>query len=214
MGHNEYIDESLRSFLLKLGGRTPEPAGGAALALAGASAAALLSLACHSGARSRAGTPAEDRFAACQREAERLSHHIQGLIEADVEAYRQVTHSLRLPRDTTEQRRAREQSLDAALRTATEVPLRLAEAGLEILTAAASICDDLEGTVLGDLGAAVHLAEATVRGSLRNAHINLAAMSEHDSALAADEQIADMRRRLDLSTHSLSSALTEHGLPG
>src|SRR5665811_1070274 len=92
------IRDSLRSFLLKLGGRTPEPAGGAALALAGASAAALLSLACHSKTRGQDGVSGEDDLLlTTQRRAERLSDEMQMLIDADVAAYREVTQALRLP---------------------------------------------------------------------------------------------------------------------
>ncbi len=215
MGQNEYIDESLRSFLLKLGGRTPEPAGGAALALAGASAAALLSLACHSGSRGRGGVSAEnDLLLTTQLRAERLSDEIQTLIDADVAAYREVTQALRLARDTDEQRRSREERLDAALRQAAEVPLQLAEAALEILDSAADVVELVRGPVLGDIAAAVHLAEATVKGSLRNAHINRSAMSDDRYARAVEERISRLRGRFEQSARALSSALVKQGLPG
>lgn len=215
MDQNEYIDESLRSFLLKLGGRTPEPAGGAALALAGASAAALLSLACHSGARHGEGASgAEDRILTAQVRAEELSGRMQALIDADVEAYREVTRALRLPRDTDEQLQTREKHLDSALRAATEVPLQLAEAGLEILTVAAQVIDLVRGPVLGDLAAAVHLAEAVVKGSLRNAHINCSAMSDYDYVQATEAQIARIREEFERAARSMTSALAGRGLPG
>jgi formiminotetrahydrofolate cyclodeaminase len=215
VGQNEYIDESLRSFLLKLGGRAPEPAGGAALALAGASAAALLSLACHSEARGRSGVSAEnDLLLTTQRRAEQLSDEIQTLIDADVAAYREVTQALRLPRDTDEQRRSREERLDTALGYAAEVPLRLAEAALEILDSAAGVADLVRGPVLGDLAAAVHLAEATVKGSLRNAHLNCSAISDRQRARDAEERISRVRERFERSAIALSSALVKRGLPG
>ncbi|MHB9150517.1 MAG: cyclodeaminase/cyclohydrolase family protein [Thermoleophilia bacterium] len=215
MGQNEYIDESLRSFLLKLGGRTPEPAGGAALALAGASAAALLSLACHSGARDRKGaSEAGDRIRTAQSRAEELSDRMQALIDADVYAYREVTRALRLPRDTDKDLQTRGKRLDSALRAATEVPLQLAEAGLEILTVAAQVIDLVRGPVLGDLAAAVHLAEAVVKGSLRNAHINCSAMSDRDYSRATEAQIARIRKEFQQAAQSLTSAFAERGLPG
>lgn len=215
VGQNEYIDESLRSFLLKLGGRTPEPAGGAALALAGASAAALLSLACHSGARQGIGTSgAEDRILTAEVKAEELSNRMQALIDADVDAYREVTRALRLPRDTDEALQTRGRHLDMALRAATQVPLQLAEAGLEILTVAAEVIDLVGGPVLGDLAAAVHLAEAVVKGSLRNAHINCSAMSDHDYVQVTEAQVARIREEFEKAAHSLTSAFAGRGLPG
>lgn len=211
MGQNRYIDESLRSFLVKLASHSPEPAGGAALALAGASAAALLSLAC----RPTAGSAAHEhelRLASCRADAERLSHSFQELIEADTDAYREVTRAFRAPRATDQQIRERTRRLDEALRSATEVPLRAAAAGLEVLELAGRTVDLVDGPVVGDVAAAAHLAEAAVAGSLRNAHINATAMSDREYARRVEEQVKRMRVEATAATESLSSLLAARGL--
>lgn len=196
MGQDHYIDESLRSFLVKLGGHTTEPAGGAALALAAASAAALMSLACHTGMRA-GDTAARESLAACQRDSEGLARRIQHLVDEDVLAYREVTRALRAARGTPEERDRRARRLQAALLRATEVPLAVAEAGLEVLDRALEVHDGLAGPVIGDLAAAVHLAEAAVRGSLRNAHINAAAMADQEAAGTVQARITELRSRLE-----------------
>lgn len=183
MNQGSYADDSLRSFLVKLAGHSSEPAGGAALALAGASAAALVSLSCHCGGRSARDPEETHAFTSCQARSETVMATVQGLIDADVRSYREVTRSLRLPRDTDDSRRQRREAIDRALVGAIDVPLAVAEAALETIDLALETVARVDSPVLGDLAAAVHLAEAAIAGSLRNACINAGAL--HDTARAA-----------------------------
>lgn len=214
MGQDRYIDESLRSFLVKLGGRTAEPAGGAALALAGASAAALMSLTCHAGLRADAEEESVGLLGSCQRDSEGLTQRIQHLVDADVLAYREVTRALRAPQGTEEQRVHRAERLETALLAATEVPLEVAEAGLHILELALKVHGVVGGPVIGDLAAAVHLAEAAVKGSLRNAHVNVTAMSNPADSRATEARIAEIRTRLDTAAETLHDGLRRRGIAG
>jgi formiminotetrahydrofolate cyclodeaminase len=209
-----YVDESLRSFLVKLSNRSPEPAGGAALALAAASAAALMSLACHL-PTSNNGLTAKDResLIGCQRCSESLLERIQHLIDEDVRAYREVTRCLRLPRSTPDQQDERRESLDEALQEATEVPLEVADAALGILDLAVSVAPAVRPAAAGDLAAAVHLAEAAVKGSLRNAHINSTAMRGVEYPEQALGRIETMTSRLDQATGRAAEMLRAKGVP-
>ncbi len=195
-----YIDSSIRSFLVNLAGKSTEPAGGAALALAAASAAALVSLTCHAGisALARGGGEADDTRAleACQFGGQALSERIQHLIDEDVVAYHEVTRALRLPHSTTEAGRARKEALDRALRGAIEVPLEVASAGLEILELVLDVEPTVHPPAFGDLAAAAHLAEAAVKGSLRNALLNAAALADEAFSAEARARIDVLDARL------------------
>ncbi len=196
MDNPGYIDESLRSFLVKLAGRSPEPAGGAALALAAASAAALVSLTCHAGMLRTAEPADDDPLVACQRAGEAMAARLQHLIDADVKAYREVSRCLRLPRVTHGERELRQAALDSALVGAIEVPLEVAETGLEILALAVQTVPATDSPALGDLFAAIHLAEAAVKGSLRNARINAAGLTDREHAAVVLSRVEAYQARL------------------
>lgn len=196
MDNPGYIDESLRSFLVKLAGRSPEPAGGAALALAAASAAALVSLTCHTGMLRTAERADDDPLTVCQLAGETMAARLQHLIDADVKAYRDVSRCLRLPNSTLTEREIREAALDSALVGAIDVPLEVAEAGLEILALAVRTAPAIDSPALGDLAAAIHLAEAAVKGSLRNARINAAGLADREYAAAALSRVETYQARL------------------
>ena len=196
MDNPGYIDESLRSFLVKLGGKSAEPAGGAALALAAASAAALVSLTCHAGIARAGGRADDDPLAACQAAGEAMAARLQHLIDADVKAYREVSRCLRMPNGTPADRERREVALDSALVGAIEVPLEVAETGLDILALAVQSAPAADSPALGDLAAAMHLAEAAVKGSLRNARINAAGLVDRDYAAGVLRRVETYQARL------------------
>ena len=189
MNQSSYSDDSLRSFVVKLAGRSPEPAGGAALALAGASAAALVSLCCHSGARSARDADVARAFGACLVRTETILSRAQALIDDDVHAYRDVSESLQLPRDSAEDELLRRDALDRALLGAIDVPLAVAETALETITLALETAPRLSPPVMGDLFAAICLAEAAVAGSLCNARINARAVADRARAGVAESRI-------------------------
>lgn len=214
VGSTSYIDDSLRSFLVKLGGRSPEPAGGAALALAGASAAALVSLTCHAGLGDSDLGAEHEALRACQVRSADLSERIQKLIDQDVHAYRAVLQALRMPQATDDQRRARQTSLDDALARASEVPLEVARASLEILALAVRLEPSVRPVVVGDLAASVHLAEAAIRGSLRNARVNAGAMVDASRAQTIIQAAEDLGREANRHASLAHQALGDRGLPG
>ena len=189
MDQSSYSDLSLRSFLANLAGRSTEPAGGAALALAGASAAALVSLCCHSGERSAPDADVARAFSACRVRTETILARAQAFIDDDVQAYRGVTESLRLPRDSAEDELRRRGALDGALLGAIDVPLAVAETALETINLALETAPRLSPPVMGDLFAAICLAEAAVAGSLHNARINVRAVADRSRAVAAESRI-------------------------
>jgi formiminotetrahydrofolate cyclodeaminase len=209
MNQSSYADDSLRSFLVKLGGPSSEPAGGAALALAGASAAALVSLSCHSGERSARDADDALAFRSCRLRSEDAMARVQALIDGDVLAYRDVTKSLRMPRDTEETAQRRRQALDDALLAAVDVPLAVAETALETIDLALATAPRLDSPVVGDLAAAVCLAEAAVAGSLRNARINAGAIADRSRADAAIGRIDRLAGRATVLKQRVDTAFAD-----
>lgn len=193
-----YVDDSLRSFLLSLSRRSREPAGGSALAVAGASAAALVSLACHIASRRNGRSEKDEQTVGdCHGSVDPLLHRIQSLIDEDVTAYQQVRRALRLPQSDDRERAARREALDHALLEAIEIPLQLASASLEVYSMAARTIPAVDLPVIGDLIAAMDLSEASTRGSLRNARINASSLSGEDAQRLARERIAELTSRLE-----------------
>jgi formiminotetrahydrofolate cyclodeaminase len=172
-----------------------------------------MSLACHFPSGQAVAGEQEQALLGCQVCSKSLTERIQHLIDADVHAYREVTRCLRLPQATGEQRQERLVSLDEALKGATDVPLAVAEAGLEILDLAVAVAPSVRPTAQGDLAAAVHLAEAAVRGSLRNARINATSMRTGDYAANAQNRIDSLSARFSHVAGLAGETLRAQGVP-
>ena len=179
---------TLASFLDRLASGEPAPGGGAAAALAGATAAALVAMACRVTAR-RAPSEA---LAAAVGAADELRHRLMALMHEDVEAYAAVLESRRAPSE----RRA--SLVDAAMRRATTVPLDTARAAAEVLELSATILEALRTSVVGDLWVAVTLAGAALDASALTARVNLQELAEDDFARAA----RDTLERLAAGAHA------------
>ena len=183
---------TLASFLDRLASGEPAPGGGAAAALAGATAAALVAMACRVTAR-RAPSEA---LAAAVGAADDFRHRLMTLMHEDIEAYASVLESRRA---SSEQRAP---LVQAAMQRATTVPLHTARAAAGVLELSATVLEAVRTSVVGDLGVAVALARAALDASALTAGVNLRELAEDDFARAARETLehlaggADARRAL------------------
>lgn len=132
-------------FLAALGERTPSPASGAATALTGALAAALVEL---------AGRFAGDEETVIR--AKTLSARLANLADEDVVAY---TAFMADRNDATREEIIR-------------VPLEIAECADEVASLAEHVRGQLRSAVVGDAEAARELARATSRVARRLAELN------------------------------------------
>ncbi len=173
-----YADKPVRQFTDELASAAPVPGGGAAAALTGALAAALVSMVCHL-------TLGRPRFAAVAAEVQAILERSEAartrllhLIDADAAAYSAVAAALRQPRTTPEEKAARAAALQTALRQATEPPLAVARTAAEVLELAAPLVEKSNPSVLSDVGTAALLAEAALEGAILNVEVNLASLDD------------------------------------
>jgi formiminotetrahydrofolate cyclodeaminase len=190
-GSSSLLDLSVRELLDALGSEAPAPGGGAAAALGGALGAALVQMT----ANLTLGRPrladVQEQARAIEAEAARLRQRLEGLAQADADAYAYVTAAYRLPRDTDEQRSARSAAIQSALGEAARVPLEVAEACGDVLAACEAAAPVLNPSVISDVVVGALLAHAGLEAGAVNVEVNLASMSD---ALAV-ERLANLLAR-------------------
>jgi len=152
-----FLDGSLREFLGRLADGQPAPAAGSAVAVAVALAASLCAMAARLSARQLADA------ADLQARAERLAGTVAPLADADAQAYRAVIAARRRGGD-----------VDGALSAAADVPLQIAEAGVQVVALAARLAAEGNPNTRGDALAAGLLAAAGTRASCALVRVNLA----------------------------------------
>lgn len=176
-----YPELPIQDFLTRLASAAPEPGGGAAAALVGATGAALVSMVANL-------TIGKEKFASVQAEmrqalaaADGLRVKLLAIVDQDAEAFRRVMTTYRLPRDTDEQKAARKRAMQAALRDAAQIPADVVGLCEELASWSRVVTDKGNPQVVSDGAVAALLADAAAQSAALNVRINLSAIGAPDT---------------------------------
>ncbi len=184
------VERTLRAFSDDLASDAPVPGGGSAAAYAGAMGAALAAMVARITAKKEGSSDSPDFIG----EMDRLRGELLRLVDADSAAYARVAEAMRLPRKTEEEKRARTDRMQAALVTASEVPLEVAKTARRLLEACERSVASASPMTASDIGVGALLAETALRGAALNVMINLASIKDPAQVKLLSE---DLDRTLD-----------------
>jgi methenyltetrahydrofolate cyclohydrolase len=174
MTEQTYADWSIEAYLEKLAGADPEPGGGSVAALVGALGAGLVTMVTALTLGKEKYVSVQDSIAEIKERSESLRGQLTGFITADAEAYAQVAAAMKLPRETDEQKEERDRVLQAALKGAADVPLKVAEAAAAVARLSLPAAEMGNPNAVSDAGVAAVLADAAAQSAALNVKINLA----------------------------------------
>ena len=164
---------SCHEFLEKLASNSPTPGGGGGAAMAGAIAVALTSMVGNL-------TVGKEKFAQHEVEvqellakAEALRLELLNFVNADAEVFNSFMACYRLPKNTDEEKQARNQAIQNAAKEAAEVPLKITEACLEIMKLAERIAIIGNPGAITDAAVSSIMARAALRSAVYNVVVNL-----------------------------------------
>jgi len=170
---DDYIDGSIRTFLDKLATSSPEPGGGSVAALAGALGAGLVSMVASLTVGKAKYVDVQDDIKVLLGRSEAVREALQALVQKDTEVYGAVSEAMKLPRDTEEQKEARDRLMQAALIEAAKVPLAIAEESLAVAELSLTAGEIGNVNAVSDAGVAVLLADAAAQSAALNVKINI-----------------------------------------
>ncbi len=179
-------DKPVTTFLDELASNAPAPGGGSVAALSGALGAALISMVCNLTIGKKGYEEVQDDISDLLAQSEALRQELTDLLEADVAAYTGYSQAAKMPRDTEEQKAARAEAMQAALKNATLVPLRIGEAAVKVIDLCMPTAEKGNKWAVSDAGVAVLMAEAALRSAALNVLINLGTLK--DEAFVAEKR--------------------------
>ena len=187
----QLVDLTVQAFLDELASASPTPGGGSASALAAAMGAAMVSMACNLTIGREKFKEVEAELQAVQVQAEALRQELTAAVDEDTAAYSAVSAAYKLPKGTDAEKAARTTAIQAALRGATDVPLKVARAAATLLPLTEIAQRKANPNVASDARVAEMLARAGRDGAIANVEINLGSL--HDT-----DYVMRMRAELDL----------------
>ena len=197
-GNASFSDLTVDEFMARLSSAEAVPGGGSASAMAAALGASLISMV----AALSTGRPKyaayESTLARCEAVGHELGAEFLRLADRDAVAYAGYSAALKLPRETEEQKLARQSKIQSAARAASEAPFECVTACTRLVTAAEALAGRSNVNAASDVLVAALLGEAAARGAAENVLINLPS--------TGDEQYADsMRWRVDSALHEVAA---------
>jgi formiminotetrahydrofolate cyclodeaminase len=184
---------SIATFLDDLASEHPTPGGGGAAALSGAIGAALVSMVANLTIAKKNYEAVSEELEAVNAKATALRAELTRAIEEDVAAFNAVMSAYGLPRGTDEEKAKRTTAIQAALKDATQAPLRAVKACFEVIRLSAIAAKKGNFNVISDAGVAVLCANAGLRSAALNVFINAKAIKDRDFA---EKQIAEVNALL------------------
>ncbi|MEO6779185.1 MAG: glutamate formimidoyltransferase [Gemmatimonadaceae bacterium] len=188
--------QPLPEYVTSVGNADPFPGGGSVAAVAGALAAALVSMVAGATIGRKRYAAAEGRMVELRDSVQPLASELQDLALMDAQAYAAVTDAQRATStegaaSATQYDATRDLAIQSALLHAIDVPLRVARIAAHIAQLALTVASEGNSNAITDAGVAALLASAACTGASYNVRINARGLSNPaDGDAALRESIA------------------------
>ena len=165
-------------YVSQLASNQPAPGGGSAAGLVGALGAALGEMVGNFTVGRKKYARVEEEVGDALARLASLRGELLRLTDADAEAYTQVGAAYSMPKETADEKSARAEAVEQALKAAAEVPRQIALRAAEVLDVLPVLLEKGNTNLVSDVGVGARLAFAAVECGWLNVEINLASMQD------------------------------------
>jgi len=185
-----------RPFLDAVAAPTATPGGGSVSALAGALAASLGQMVVGLSRKKKSQAAYVGKLSEELDALRRTADELAEAIDRDAASYDAVMAAIKLPQGTAEETRHREASIQAATKTAADVPLQVAERSVALFERLGQLEAIAAASMRSDLEVARGMAAVGARGALANVEINLDGITDSAYVALMRKKAASLRERL------------------
>jgi formiminotetrahydrofolate cyclodeaminase len=186
---------AIAEYLERLSAKTPTPGGGSAAAIAGSLGAALVNLVSKLTVGKKGYEAVAAEMKQLEKQARELLNRLVELADQDSAAFEGVLSAYRLPKEIPQEEKRRAEAIEAALKHATEVPFKTAEACKAVLEMAEKVAEKGSRSAVSDAGAACLLAEGAAHAALLNVEINLRGVQDEKFRRVYLKKSQDLREQ-------------------
>lgn len=200
------VDKTVHAFLQEVQSDSPAPGGGSVAALVGALGAALAVMV---GNLTVGSAKYEEVHGEAKGLMEQLTERLGNLeqdVDADTQAFNGVMAAYKLPKATDEEKTARSQAIQEALKGASRLPLAVAIDCKEVLVLSGKMLAIGNPNAASDAAVAGRMAHAAMWSAIYNVRINLGSIK--DTAFVADvtQQVSTIIEEAEAALQQLVQA--------
>lgn len=214
-----YSDESAASpsagtwssFLEVLSTPTPTPGGGSAAAFAAAMGAALVSMVAGLTMGKKKYAEVEAEMQAIRVMAEKLRKELTHAVEDDASAFEALMGTFKLPKETDEQKTARNAAIINATLNAARVPLHVASDSVKVMELALKCARHGNLNAISDAMSAFAMARAALTAAGYNVRINLHSLEDRSAGEKMLNELAEVEFKADKLELEIQAVMKERG---
>ena len=170
---NSLVELKLNDFVDEVSRESPAPGGGSIAALAGALGASLSSMVSNLTANKRGSEDIDEVLNKAAEECQEIKNALVKAIDEDTNAFNAYMNARRLPHKTPEEKKVREEAMQAGLKQAVMVPLNTANQSYRAIEIAEIVAKNGNPNSITDVGVGAQSAYTGVLGGIYNVLINL-----------------------------------------
>ena len=191
-----FSDLTLKDFIADLASDSPAPGGGSVAALAASLGSALTSMVFNLTVGKKRFNEYSDeikiKIRAELKQSEDAKDEFLRLIDKDTEAFMTLMYSLKLSKESEEEKNIRSLKIKEGLIGALEVPLEMAVKAYEIYDIILIACKYGNKNAISDAGVAALMIQAGIEAALLNVRINLSSIKDEDYKEKIIKQCSDL----------------------
>ncbi len=206
-------DKSCKIFINELASKAPVPGGGGAAALGGAIGMALSNMVGNLTIGKKKYIDVEEEVKQLVLKGEDIISELQSLVDKDAEVFEPLSKAYGLPKDTPQQIKFKEETMENCSKAACSVPMEIMRKSYEGITIHQRMGQIGSSLAVSDVGCGVaFLKAALVAGSL-NVMINLNTIKDQDfvnrTRKEMNELLEEGSRKADDTLKSVIGRLTK-----
>jgi glutamate formiminotransferase/formiminotetrahydrofolate cyclodeaminase len=190
----DFVDEVSRD--------SPAPGGGSIAALAGALGAALSSMVCNLTFTKEGYEEVKEEMEQTAIKAQEIKDKLSIAVDEDTLAFNELFAAFGMPKDTEEQKKARDEAVQEGYKKAAAVPLQTAKLCFEALKLCHTAANHGNKASITDAGVGAWMARTGIIGAIYNVKINLVDIKD-------EEFNKEMRSELDQLINESKTILEE-----
>lgn len=178
------VDMTVSAFTEVMASGEPAPGGGSAAALNGAIGAGLASMVCALTIGKKKYAAFEEQATEAQARAQTLKDRFVAIIDSDTDAFNAVTDVFAMPKTTDEEKAARAEAMQQALKRCTVSPFEMMELAAQALEIVRDLVGNTNATAASDLGCAALNLKSAIQCAWLNVRINIDGLKDREFAEA------------------------------
>ncbi len=199
------------SFIEQLAAPTPTPGGGSAAAHAGAMGAALVAMVAGVTIGKKKYAEVEAEMQAIRVVAENLRKELTQAVDDDASSFEVLMATFKLPKETDEQKSAREAAIIKATLNAAHVPLHVAEHALKVMELALKCARKGLQSAISDAMSGFAMARASLTAAGYNVRININSLEDKSAGEKMLEELVDLEQKADKLEADIRQVMKDRG---